>query len=283
MANYTQIGQDLYADNSGKYYNYANGAYNNVESPFDTMSNKINTMYDANRKNQLDMLRQQRDKAVAGFNQQKKDLAPQYQNQRNQVDVVNTQGATRARELMAANGINASGESLTTQANLASSRQNALSEINTNESHAIRQIDDQIANENDPAREQAIINAVEAERSGKLADAWQQAQAQQYQQMMDWRNSEFQRQQFEWQKQMEQQQLAAQRSASSRKSSGGSGGRSSSASPSAAPSGLEDAYNQYLQAKAEAQYMYDNKIPNPNSGVGMMYASMVVPKKSKKR
>jgi hypothetical protein len=42
---------------------------------------------------------------------------------------------------------------------------------------------------------------------------------------------------------------------------------------------LNDSYNEYQKAKADAQYMYENRIPNPNSGVGMMYASMVVPKK----
>ena len=175
MADY-QIGDNLYANAQGRYYRLNNGVQAFEESPFDTMSNKINSLYDAQQNNQLSQLRAQRDKAISGFNQQKKDLAPQYQNQRNQADVVNAQSASRLRELMAANGINASGESLTTQANLASSRQNALSEINNNESTAIRGIDQQIAAENDPSREQAIINAIAAERSGKLADAYNQSQ-----------------------------------------------------------------------------------------------------------
>lgn len=194
MADY-QIGDNLYADAQGKYYRLNNGQKAYEESPFDTMSNKINTLYDAQRKNQLDLLKQQRDKAIAGFNQRKKDIAPVYQNQRNQADVVNAQNIQRLRELMAANGINASGESLTTQANLASSRQNALSEINNNEDYAIREIDKQIANENDPSREQSIYNTIEADRTKALADAWNQAQQQVYQQMLDWRNYQMQQQQ----------------------------------------------------------------------------------------
>jgi hypothetical protein len=59
----------------------------------------------------------------------------------------------------------------------------------------------------------------------------------------------------------------------------GSGGRKSSGNKSTTQTGLAGQNNTYQQSKKEAQYLYDNRIPNPNSGVGMMYASMVRPKK----
>jgi hypothetical protein len=86
----------------------------------------------------------------------------------------------------------------------------------------------------------------------------------------------------------EKQQMALQYSYSKKSSGSGrrgssSGRRSSSgkrsSSSSVEKSKLNDSYSEYQKAKADAQYMYENRIPNPNSGVGMMYASMVVPKK----
>lgn len=234
MADY-QIGDNLYADAQGKYYRLNNGQKAFEESPYDTMSNKINSLYDSQRKNQLDQLKAQRDRAISGFNKQKTDLRPVYQNQRNQADVVSAQNASRLRELMAAQGINASGENLTTQASMASARQTALGAINTEENQAVGAIDQQIAEENDPAREQAIINAIESERSGKLTDAYQQSQQEIYQRYQDWRNYQMQKQQFELEQKMKeleyQRALAAQAAASSGGGGGGGrGGRSSRSS-----------------------------------------------------
>jgi hypothetical protein len=213
MADY-QIGDNLYADAQGKYYrlNGSNKAYE--ESPYDTYSTKINSLYDTQKKSQLEQLKAQRERAISGYNKQKTDLKPVYQNQRNQADVVNAQNVTRLRELMAAQGINASGENLTTQAGMASARQSALGAITGQENQAMSEIDRQIADENDPSREQAIINSIEAERSSRLADAYQQSQQEIYQRYLDWRNY-----------QLQLQQMA--------KSSGGSGGRSGSGSTSA--------------------------------------------------
>lgn len=228
-----QIGDNLYSEDTGKYYNLLNGQKSYVKSPYETAQDKINQMYEAQRKSQLDALQAQRQKAISGFNQQKQQLAPQYQAQRNQADVTNAQNVTKLRELMAANGINMSGENLTATANMNSSRQNALNDINNQQNQAFGAIDQQIAQVNDPSQEQQINNAVEADRSKALNDAFTQSQAQAYQQATDWRSyqqqlaqqeqarkqAEFeqqqalkaaalQQQQFEWQKQMDQQQLA---------------------------------------------------------------------------
>jgi hypothetical protein len=212
MAEY-QIGDNLYADTQGKYYRLNNGQKTYEESPFDGYSTKINSLYDSQRKNQLDALKVQRDKAVSGFNQQKKELAPKYQNQRNQADVVNAQNVARLRELMAAQGINASGENLTTQAGMASARQSALGEITNNEETAYRDIDRQIADVNDPSKEQAIVNEIETARTSRLAEAHQQAQQEIYERYLEWRNYQM-------------QQQAAAEAASRARSSGGSGGSS---------------------------------------------------------
>jgi hypothetical protein len=210
MADY-QIGDNLYANAQGKYYRLNNGQQSYEESPFETMSNKINALYDSQKKNQLDQLKSQRDKAIAGYTKQKTDLKPVYQNQRNQADVVNAQNVARLRELMAAQGINASGENLTTQAGMASARQSSLGEITSQENQAIGEIDQRINEENDTSRDQAIINSVETERSGRLADAWNQSQQEIYQKYQDWRNYQEQLRQQEWQRQMEEQRLAMEK------------------------------------------------------------------------
>lgn len=244
MADY-QIGDNLYADAQGKYYSLNNGAKSFVSSPYDEMTKKLNTQYDTQRNTQLEQLRQQRDKAVQGFNQQKKDLAPQYQNQRNQADVVNHQNVARLRELMAANGINASGENLTTQASLASARQNAFSEINNNEQLAFREIDKQIADWNDPSREQAINNSIETERTKALSQLYNQAQQEIYQKYMDYRNYQMEKQRFDLEMKLKEAQLAASRSS-------GSSSRRSSSSSKSSNSNLSKAYNQYQQAKTSS-------------------------------
>ncbi|MDF2854233.1 MAG: hypothetical protein K0Q87_84 [Neobacillus sp.] len=208
---YSQIGENLYADTSGKQFNITNGNRSYVQSPYDAMTNKLNSLYDNQKNSQLTQLKAQRERAISGYNKQKTELKPVYQNQRNQADVVNAQNVTRLRELMAAQGINTSGENLTTQASMASARQSALGEITGQENQAMGEIDRQIANENDPSRDQAIIDSIETERSSRLAEAYNQYQQQILQQQQAWKAEQFQKEQFEWQKQMEQQQLALSR------------------------------------------------------------------------
>jgi hypothetical protein len=256
-----QIGDNLYSEDTGKYYNLNNGQKSYIKSPYETSQEKINQMYDAQRNGQLNTLKAQRDKAIGGFNQQKKDLTPQYANQRNQADVTNAQSVTRLRELMAANGINMSGENVTAQANMNSARQNSFNDINNNENQAMGAIDKQIANENDPSREQSINDAIATERSKSLNDAFTQSQQQAYQQQVDWRNYAMQKAQFDLEQQARQQALqqaaAAQSAAKARSSSGGgssrSGGSSKSKStPAPKTNALTDAYQQYQNQKSQA-------------------------------
>jgi hypothetical protein len=253
-----QIGDNLYADPTGKYYSLTNGAKTYSQSPYETAQDKINQMYDAQKQSQLNQLKTQREKAISGFTQQKKDLAPQYASQRNQADVVNAQNVTRLRELMAANGINMSGENITAQANMNSSRQSAFNDINNNEQQAYGAIDRQIADVNDPSKDQSIIDSIESERSGKLADEWTRSQQQTYQQMVDWRNYQMEKQQFELEQKMReleyQRALAAQAAAKSGGSSGGGRSRKSSSKSAStqavASPNLDKAYKEYLAQKA---------------------------------
>jgi hypothetical protein len=249
---YSQIGDNLYAESNGNQFNIVKGYRQYVQSPFDTQSQKLNQVYDMQRKNQLDLLKQQRDKAVNGFTQQKKDLAPQYQNQRNQADVVNTQNVSRLRELMAANGINASGENVTAQTNLASARQTSLNDINNNEQSAYKEIDRQIADVNDPAQEQAIIQAIETERASRLADAQSQYMQDLYNRQVDWREYAMQKARFDLEM------------ANAKKGSGGGGGgggrrssgrkKSSSSSSTVKVTGPTDQdYINYLNYKKGAE------------------------------
>jgi hypothetical protein len=219
---YQQIGDNLFVDQAGKQFNITKGTYTDatgrkvngsirsyVASPFDTQAQKMNDIYNAQKKAQLDSLKQQQTKAVNDLTMQKKNLAPVYQGQRNQADVVNAQNVAKLRELMAANGINASGENITAQSNLASARQTSLNDINNNENQAISALDKQIADVNDPAQQQAIINQIEAARAQAQLDAWNNYLDKMDSKASDWRTYALQKAQ-----------------AQAKSSGGGSGGRS---------------------------------------------------------
>jgi hypothetical protein len=255
MADY-QIGDNLYSENTGRQYSLNNGAKSYIKSPYEASQEKINQMYDAQRNGQLNTLKAQREKAIGGFNQQKKELTPQYANQRNQADVTNAQSVTRLRELMAANGINMSGENVTAQANMNSARQNSFNDINNNENQAMGAIDKQIANENDPSREQSINDAIATERSRSLNDAFTQSQQQAYQQQVDWRNYAMQKAQFDLEQQARQQALqraaAAKASGGGSSRSGGSSGGSSKSTSTPKINALTDAYQQYQNQKGQS-------------------------------
>jgi hypothetical protein len=137
----------------------------------DETRGNVNKLYDAQKNTRLQQLKAQRDAAMGKINQQKQGTKQDYYNQRNQADVVNTQNVTRLRELMAANGVNASGESLTFQAGANSDRQNSLNSLNQQEQFQMNEYANQISALNNPAEEQAIISQIESERAKALLDA----------------------------------------------------------------------------------------------------------------
>lgn len=144
-------------------------------------SPQINQLYDQQKNSQLAQLKAQQDAAVSKINQQKADTQTSYYNQRNQADVVNQQNVNKMREIMAANGINASGENITAMANLSSQRQGALNNLNVQEQGKMNDFTNQINDINNPSRQQSIVDQIEAARTKALIDAQNQAQAKAWQ------------------------------------------------------------------------------------------------------
>lgn len=135
------------------------------------MQDQVNAIYDQQKQAQLGQLNASRDKAVGRINQQKAEVAPQYQSARNQSDVVNAQNVQRLREMMASSGLQSSGENVTASTGLQNARQNSLNGLNLQEQQTINDFNRQIADLNDPASEQALIASLEAQRAQALFDS----------------------------------------------------------------------------------------------------------------
>jgi hypothetical protein len=145
------------------------------EAYLKNMQDQIGGMYAKQQEAQMAQFKAQRDKAVGQINQQKAELAPQYQDMRNQADVVNAQNVSKLRELMAANGLSGSGENVTGQVALGSARQGALNQLNTQEQQQRNDFDRRISDLNNPAEEQAMLAALEAEKMRAMYDATMRA------------------------------------------------------------------------------------------------------------
>ncbi|MBN8200474.1 hypothetical protein [Bacillus sp. NTK034] len=124
----------------------------------------------------MQQLQAQRDKAVGQINQQKAQVAPQYQQMRNQTDAVNQQNVQRLREVMANAGLTATGENVSANAAMNNQRVSSLNQLNLQEQQTIDDLDRRIADLNNPAEEQAMLNAIEAERARAMYDAYNRAE-----------------------------------------------------------------------------------------------------------
>jgi hypothetical protein len=140
------------------------------------LTNNTNKVYDQQKTATLAQMKADQQAAVAKLNGQKKDTAVAYQGQRNQADVVSAQNVQKLRELMAANGLNASGENVTAQASANSDRQNSINALNLQQQSAVRDINNQINDVNNPAKQQAALAQIEAQRSQALLDNQNNAQ-----------------------------------------------------------------------------------------------------------
>jgi hypothetical protein len=140
------------------------------------LTNNTNKVYDQQKAATLAQMKADQQAAVAKLNGQKKDTAVAYQGQRNQADVVSAQNVQKLRELMAANGLNASGENVTAQASANSDRQNSINALNLQQQSAVRDINNQINDVNNPAKQQAALAQIEAQRSQALLDNQNNAQ-----------------------------------------------------------------------------------------------------------
>jgi hypothetical protein len=121
----------------------------------------INSLYDKQNTQQLAALKAQQDTATANTKQD-------YYTKRNAADVTNAQNVQKLRELMASQGIAASGDNLTLNAKANSDRMNSLNTLNTQEQASLNDI-------NNPSKAQAITNAIETARAQALLNAKQAA------------------------------------------------------------------------------------------------------------
>lgn len=151
----------------------------------DQSADWVNKIYEQQKASQLAQMKASRDKAVGEINQQKANTAPAYQQARNQADVVNAQNVKRLREMMAANGLTSSGENVSAQVAQNNQRQANLNALNLQEQQTIDDYNRRITDLMNPANEQALIAALEAERSKALYDAYMNAQTFGYQQYRD--------------------------------------------------------------------------------------------------
>lgn len=133
--------------------------------------NQVNSIYDQQKNAQMLQFNAERDKAMGLINQQKAEVAPQYASKRNQTDVVNAQNVSKLREVMAANGLQASGENVTANVGLQSARQGALSQLNLQEQQTNNDFNRQITDVNNPDRINAMIAQLESQRSQAMLEA----------------------------------------------------------------------------------------------------------------
>jgi hypothetical protein len=153
----------------------SNGGSSNSGGSSNNQNDMVNNIYDQQRKALMEQLKASRDKAIGQINQQKNELAPQYQGLRNQADVVNNQNVNKLREIMAANGLangnramGGSGENISGQVALGAARQNSLNQLNTQEQQQTNDFDRRISDLNNPANENALMANLSAEEARSL-------------------------------------------------------------------------------------------------------------------
>ncbi|AYC30003.1 hypothetical protein [Paenisporosarcina cavernae] len=175
-------------------------AYANVKPKEPTQAtnyiDQINAMFEQQKQAQLAQFNAQRDRAIGQINQQKAELAPAYADKRNQADVVNAQNVSKLRELMAANGLTASGENVTSQVALGSARQGALNQLNMQEQQQRNDYDRRISDLNDPREIESLMAALEADKSKALLESQRYQDQMNYQRERDsvndgWRQNEW--------------------------------------------------------------------------------------------
>ncbi len=116
---------------------------------------------------------------------------------------MNQQNVQRLRELMAANGLTASGENVTAQVAQNNTRQASLNALNVQEQQVMNDFDRRIADIQDPSQANAITSQIEAQRAQAMFDAYNRVQGEAYQRerdgVLDERyDTEFARRNAEW-------------------------------------------------------------------------------------
>lgn len=184
IANRQAQGMDTSAQT--KYYQQLTGqAYGSPEKPKAPVYNPeknlqqnqkyVNQLYDQQTQSEIARLQASRDSALGVINQQKANVAPQYQSMRNQTDAVNMQNVQRLREVMASNGLTTSGENVTAQVAQNNTRQNSINSLNLQEQQTVDDLNRRIVDLQNPANEQALTSALEAERTKALLNSYNQS------------------------------------------------------------------------------------------------------------
>lgn len=163
------------------------------EENYDKYKSTIDKMYDTQRKAQLAQLYASRDKAVGELGQQRSKVEPTYTNMKNQADVTNFQAARKLKEVMAAQGLANSGNNVTGQVALDAARQQTLGNMNLQQQQELADIDRRTADLYNPADENALVAAIEAQRSQALMNAMIRAEDVAYKQQQDAIQNAYQR------------------------------------------------------------------------------------------
>ncbi|MFC0235489.1 hypothetical protein [Fictibacillus phosphorivorans] len=228
---------------------------------------QINSVYDKQKATQLAEYSHARNKATSQLKQQKNEIMPTFQSKRNQADVVNKQSVQALREAMASQGLLGSGENVSANVGLMSSRQNSLNDINLEQQQTENDFSRRLSDVNDPADRNKIISSIEALRSGALAEAYNRQQQLAYQKRMDdlaeqWRKKE-------WEYRLKQDREAAARARAARSGGGGrgrSGGGGGSYSAQSANPGLAKPLSESdLHWAVQQQIDKMNKVANPKT------------------
>lgn len=134
------------------YVDQVNNAINQVQTdraPIPTYNgaediNTINTMYQQQQEAIQTRLRGQTETGVANLNRQAELARPQYQQARNQVDVIHAQEQRKLNENLASQGLAKAGRSLTSNAILGASRVNQIGALTGQEQRMVDEANFQI-------------------------------------------------------------------------------------------------------------------------------------------
>ncbi|MDF2791149.1 MAG: hypothetical protein K0S80_4251 [Neobacillus sp.] len=164
---------------------------------FNKLAQGINSNYDQSKAAQIAQLQAANKSAIDDVNYKKNQLPGQYYASKNQADVVANQNANKTREMMAANGLSASGENVTANIANNNARLKSLNDLNAQQNQATNDYNHQIDQINDPAKQNALVQQIEAQRASALNQAQTQADQTMYQRNQDSISNQHWQQQFD--------------------------------------------------------------------------------------
>lgn len=133
-------------------------------------SDLIGQIYDGQYNSRLDALRKARETALQGLHGVETQAKQGAYANRNSADAVSAQNAQRLREMMASQGLLASGDNITANANLGAARQGAIGDINQQEQNTLTDVSERrsMINNNSATDEQSLLAEVNAARANAM-------------------------------------------------------------------------------------------------------------------